>query len=48
MCAEFGYKVRRLQRIRIINIQLGRLSSGQWRELEQGELHGLLPQRTVW
>ena len=48
MCAEFGYKVRRLQRIRIVNIQLGRLPSGQWRELEQGELHGLLPQRTVW
>lgn len=48
MCAEFGYKVRRLQRIRIVNIQLGKLPAGQWRALEQAELHGLLPQRTAW
>lgn len=48
MCAEQGYGVRRLQRVRIINIQLGRLGVGRWRDLGGDELRGLLPQRTEW
>ncbi|WP_019914432.1 23S rRNA pseudouridine(2604) synthase RluF [Paenibacillus sp. HW567] len=33
MCTAFGYEVRRLQRIRIMNIRLGAMKTGQWREL---------------
>ena len=43
MCEVFGYQVRRLQRIRIMNIKLGNLKVGQWRDLSQAELRGLLP-----
>jgi 23S rRNA pseudouridine2604 synthase len=43
MCSFFGYKVMRLQRVRIINITLAGLASGQWRELSQAEVAGLLP-----
>lgn len=45
MCEVFGYQVRRLQRLRIVNIRLGRLPTGQWRDLSAEELRGLLPQR---
>ena len=45
MCEAFGYEVRRLQRVRIINLRLGALKPGQWRELTQEELRGLLPGR---
>jgi 23S rRNA pseudouridine2604 synthase len=48
MCAAFDYKVRRLQRVRIVNIQLGGLQAGQWRDLSRAELQGLLPHRTHW
>lgn len=48
MCEEFGYAVRRLQRVRIINIKLGKLKLGQWRNLSQAELKGLLPERREW
>ncbi len=48
MCAVFGYKVIRLQRIRIINVKLDRLKSGCWRDLKPDELKGLLPQRMKW
>jgi 23S rRNA pseudouridine2604 synthase len=43
MCEVFGYHVRRLQRIRIMNIKLGNLKVGQWRDLSEAELRGLLP-----
>ena len=43
MCEVFGYHVRRLQRIRIMNIKLGSLKVGQWRDLSEAELRGLLP-----
>jgi len=39
--------VRRLQRIRIMNIKLGRLKVGQWRDLSEAELRGLLPATAV-
>lgn len=48
MCEVFGYDVRRLQRVRIINIKLGELKIGKWRNLSQTELHGLLPERGTW
>ncbi|MBP1934376.1 23S rRNA pseudouridine(2604) synthase RluF [Ammoniphilus resinae] len=38
MCAVFGYKVQRLQRVRIMNIKLGNLKIGEWRDLSKGEL----------
>lgn len=45
MCEVFGYEVRRLQRIRIMNIKLGSLKVGHWRNLSEKELRGLLPAR---
>jgi len=43
MCAHFGYQVRRLQRVRIINIRLGELKTGEWRALAPDEVEGLVP-----
>lgn len=43
MCEVFGYQVRRLQRVRIVNIKLGNLKLGHWRNLSEAELRGLLP-----
>lgn len=43
MCEHFGYRVERLVRVRIANIQLGRLKPGQWRNLTPPELQKLLP-----
>jgi 23S rRNA pseudouridine2604 synthase len=43
MCSALGYKAQRLQRVRIMNIHLGTLSSGRWRHLTAPELTGLLP-----
>lgn len=37
MCSAFGYEVRRLQRIRIMNINLGSLPVGEWRDLTAKE-----------
>lgn len=41
MCAELGYEVYRLQRVRIMNIQLGGLPVGQWRDLTKKERNQL-------
>jgi cation-transporting ATPase E len=41
MCRHFGYTVRRLRRVRIMNVRLGRLASGAWRPLTSAELAGL-------
>lgn len=38
MCEYFGYKVVKLKRVRIMNIQLGDLKTGQWRYLTEKEL----------
>jgi 23S rRNA pseudouridine2604 synthase len=43
MCEAFGYNVRHLQRVRIMNILLGKLKVGQWRNLTDVELQKLLP-----
>lgn len=45
MCSFFGYKVVRLQRVRIINLTLAGLEAGQWRELKQEEVRSLLPDK---
>lgn len=48
MCEVFGYEVKRLQRVRIINIRLDHLKVGRWRNLTEAELSGLLPERKDW
>jgi 23S rRNA pseudouridine2604 synthase len=48
MSAAFGYRVVQLRRVRIVNIRLGKLKVGQWRNLTEAELKGLLPERTQW
>ena len=48
MAAAFGYRVTQLRRVRIINVKLGALKVGQWRNLTDAELKGLLPGRTEW
>ena len=48
MAAAFGYRVKQLQRVRIVNVKLGNLKLGQWRNLTPAELRGLLPHRTQW
>lgn len=39
MCSALGYTVRRLQRTRIMNIHLGDLPIGKWRDLTEQELN---------
>ncbi len=46
MAAAFGYRVTQLRRVRIDNIKIGALKPGQWRNLTDMELRGLLPQRS--
>jgi 23S rRNA pseudouridine2604 synthase len=41
MCKAFGYRVVKLERIRIMNIQLGDLPYGSWRDLTEIELQEL-------
>ncbi len=41
MCEYFDYRVRALQRVRIMNISLGRLKKGTWRNLTEWEMEGL-------
>jgi 23S rRNA pseudouridine2604 synthase len=43
MCSALGYRAQRLQRVRIINIELGDLAVGRWRDLTVPEVAGLLP-----
>jgi 23S rRNA pseudouridine2604 synthase len=45
MCEVFGYTVRRLIRVRFVNIPLEGLPPGRWRNLTRTELAGLLPER---
>ena len=42
MCEALGYKVKKLKRVRIMNIDLGNLSVGKLRELSKSEIEGLL------
>jgi 23S rRNA pseudouridine2604 synthase len=43
MCSALGYRTLRLQRVRIIGIELGALGLGKWRYLTESEVAGLLP-----
>ena len=42
MCEALGANVTRLKRVRIMNIRLGSLKPGQWRDLTRSELDALL------
>jgi len=48
MSEAFDYRVTQLRRVRIINVKLGTLKIGQWRNLTESELQGLLPNRSDW
>lgn len=41
MCSAFNYKVVKLKRIKIMNITLGDLKVGEWRELTTGEVNDI-------
>jgi 23S rRNA pseudouridine2604 synthase len=41
MCGTLGYKVMSLKRIRVMNIELGNLKSGEYREIKGEELQRL-------
>lgn len=38
MCEYLGYQVKKLNRVRIMNVELGSLKSGEWRELSTAEI----------
>ena len=42
MCEHFGYEVQQLRRERFVNIRLGNLKLGYWRNLQAAELDELL------
>jgi len=45
MCEVFGYTVKRLVRVRFVNIRLAGIAPGRWRNLTGAELAALLPER---
>lgn len=47
MCQELGCKVQSLKRIRVMNISLGGLKPGEYRELAGDELHTLYAQAGI-
>ena len=42
MCEYFGYKVTRLERVRVMNITLGDLKPGQYRKVTEEEMQELM------
>ena len=44
MCEALGVRVTHLRRVRIMNLKIGKLQPGQWRDLTQAELKGLIAQ----
>lgn len=48
MAAHFRYRVKQLVRVRIGGVRLGHLKPGQWRNLTDAELRGLLPRQEDW
>ena len=42
MCKHYGYSVEKLERVRIMHINLNELSTGQWRQLAEEELSELI------
>ena len=47
MCSALGFRVQRLQRVRIMHIHLGTLASGRWRDLTDAEIGPLLAARAA-
>ncbi len=47
MCAALGYQIQTLKRVRIMNIDLGKLKPNQYRKLEPAELKDFLKQLEV-
>lgn len=47
MCESLGYEVKTLKRIRVMNIELGTLAVGKWRELSKKELSELKKRLTI-
>ena len=41
MCSALGYEVRKLKRVRVMNITLDKIPYGKYRELSEGELEEL-------
>lgn len=41
MCEYFGYKVTKLERVRVMNIELGNLKSGEYRKVTDDEIREL-------
>ena len=48
MAAHFKYRVKQLLRARIGNVKIGHLKPGQWRNLTDVELRGLVPKQDDW
>lgn len=44
MCNAYDYQVLKLQRVRVMNISLGKLKPGEWRDLTAEELESLMSQ----
>lgn len=42
MCNAFHYQVIKLQRVRVMHITLGKLKPGEWRDLTEEEVQGLM------
>jgi 16S rRNA U516 pseudouridylate synthase RsuA-like enzyme len=42
MCSFCGYEVRKLKRVRIMNIGLKNLKLGEWRDFTAQELEGIM------
>ena len=42
MCEYFGYRVEKLERVRIMNIKLGDLKPGEYREVTEEEYNKLM------
>jgi len=41
MCEHFGFRVRKLKRMRIMNLTVDNLATGEWRHLNKQEMAGL-------
>lgn len=44
MCTAYDYQVIKLQRVRVMNIELGKLKPGEWRDLTNDEIEVLMSQ----
>ena len=47
MCEQLGYKVQKLKRVRVMNVELGKLPIGSYRNITNEELNQLLKSFTL-